>query len=83
MSNRMNGRRMSSSKQRSRLPLRHLRILIVDAAEDIREFTRSALEASAASVVLAQAVEAAIETYRQHPRHVLVRQIQKGTRSAI
>jgi CheY-like chemotaxis protein len=53
-------------------------ILVVDDDADICEAVRSALEEAGGSVILADSVDSAFETYRQRPPHAVIADIRLG-----
>ena len=53
-------------------------VLVVEDDPDTRELLRSALEDTGASVVTADSVEAALETFRQSPAHAVIADIRLG-----
>jgi CheY-like chemotaxis protein len=60
-------------------PLRDKTVLVVAEDANIRDLLLRVLEEAGATVVTADSVESAFETYRQSPPHAVVADIRLGT----
>jgi len=58
--------------------LKNLIVLVVDDDADSCYLLRSALEEAGASVLVAQSVESALDTFRRSPAHAVVADIRLG-----
>lgn len=58
--------------------LRNTNVLIVDDNNDNRDLLRTVLEQTGASVTVAPSVDAAVQTFRRHPVHVVITDIRLG-----